>query len=177
MHEAQLLVALLPAQHADQAVLAHAVDRVDRDAGRLVHGEPARPAGDHRQVDVEQILVQRRVTDPHLAARPDGSGRSRLHAPGERHPLADRLLDAGARQPRDLLVEELVQPLAALAAPHGIARGRLAHRFPKRQLSARSIWRLASGISTSNSSSTGTHVSSLGPPRRGSPFHSRTRKT
>jgi hypothetical protein len=114
VHEPQALPLLLAAQHADQAVLADAVDRVDRDPGRLVHREPAVAARQHRDAGIDDFLVHRRVAHAHHAPGDHRPAGTRRDTPGQRDALADRALDAHAGQARDALVQEAVESLAAV---------------------------------------------------------------
>ena len=77
--QAQLLVTLLAAQHADQAVLQHLVHRVHGDPRRLVHGEPAPAATEHRG------------SRPPATSRREACTRSDTSPPGS-HGVAGRAL-------------------------------------------------------------------------------------
>ncbi len=177
VRQAQSRIVLLAPQHADQAVLEHFVDRVHGDLGGLVHAQPARAAGDDRDVDFQQRLVQAAVGDAHPAAGANGRRRPHLRLPAQADPLADRFLDPASREAGDLLVEELVEPLARVALADEKSGGGLAHAGPTRQRNARSICRFAGGISSAFNSSSDSQACSRRASITTSPSGLRAKKT
>ena len=126
----------LPPEHADQGVLADAVHRVHDDPRRLVDGEPPGAARQNGQRNVDR-RPRRSACARSRPAPPGRTGVAErgLHAPRERDPLFDRALDPRARQPGNPLVQELIEPLAAIALAR--RRRRSAARSPEAASAAR----------------------------------------
>ena len=78
-------------------------------------------------MDIERLLDEWLVADPHRAPGSDGCRGSGPVEPGKLDALMDRLLDPATRQARNLLLEKMVQTLAGVLLPDREQRDRLAH--------------------------------------------------
>ena len=91
--------------------------------------------------EIEGLLGDRDVPDPHLPSRADGSRGARGDFPRQGDPLPDRALDPRPGESGDPLPQEPVEALAGVLGADGKDGRRLAHAGHSRKKKGRPVGR------------------------------------